>query len=91
MSDKKRQVIKVSCKSSVPQTSGSIVISIENGCDVEVRALGAGAVNQMYKAIASARGKLAAKGLDILIRPGFAEITEDDGNKTVMIAKLVVL
>ena len=83
--------IKVSCKSSVPQTAGSIVISIESGCEVEVRAVGAGAVNQMYKAIASARGTLAAKGKDVLIRPGFSEVNENDGNKTVMLAKLVVM
>ena len=83
--------IKVSCKSSVPQTAGSIVISIESGFDVEVRAVGAGAVNQMYKSIASARGTLAAKGKDVLIRPGFTEVAEDGGSKTVMIAKLVVM
>ena len=83
--------IKVSCKSSVPQTAGSIIISIESGCEVEVRAVGAGAVNQMYKAITSARGTLATKGKDILIRPGFTEVAEDDGNKTVMLAKLVVM
>lgn len=83
--------IKVSCKSSVPQTAGSIIISIENGFDVEVRAVGAGAVNQMYKSITSARGTLATKGKDVLIRPGFSEVTENDGNKTVMIAKLVVM
>lgn len=83
--------IKVSCKSSVPQTAGSIIISIESGCEVEVRAVGAGAVNQMYKAITSARGTLATKGKDVLIRPGFTEVAEDDGNKTVMLAKLVVM
>lgn len=83
--------IKVSCKSSVPQTAGSIIISIESGCDVEVRAVGAGAVNQMYKAITSARGTLATKGKDILIRPGFTEVEENGESKTVMLAKLVVM
>ena len=37
--------IKVSSKSPVPQLSGSIVISIENGENVELRAVGASAVN----------------------------------------------
>ena len=83
--------IKVSCKSSVPQTAGSITISIESGCAVEVRAVGAGAVNQMYKAIATARGTLASKGKDVLIRPGFTEVTENGESKTVMLAKLVVM
>ena len=84
--------IKVSSKSPVPQLSGSIVISIENGENVELRAVGASAVNQMYKAIASARGVLASKGKDLYIKPGFDEIKEDDGvEKTVMIAHIVIM
>lgn len=86
----KRKVIKVSSKSPVPQLSGSIVVSIEEGSDVEVRAVGASAVNQMYKAIASARGILATKGRDLYIKPGFDEIKEDDKDRTVMVAYLVI-
>lgn len=82
--------IKVSSKSPVPQLSGSIVISIENGDDIELRAVGASAVNQMYKGIASARGVLAAKGKDLYIKPGFSEINEDGVSKTVMVARIVV-
>ena len=86
----KRKVIKVSSKSPVPQLSGSIVVSIEEGSDVEVRAVGASAVNQMYKAIASARGILATKGRDLYIKPGFDEIKEEDKDRTVMVAYLVI-
>lgn len=82
--------IKVSAKSPVPQLAGSIVISIEAGESVELRAVGASAVNQMYKGIASARGTLGAKGKDLLIKPGFDEIEENGASKTVMIARLVV-
>lgn len=85
-----KKVIKVSSKSPVPQLSGSIVVSIEEGCDLEVRAVGASAVNQMYKAIASARGILATKGKDMYIKPGFDEITEEGVERTVMVAHLVV-
>ena len=82
--------IKVSAKSPVPQLAGSVVISVENGDNVELRAVGASAVNQMYKAIASARGTLASKGKDLLIKPGFDEINEDGFEKTVMIARIVI-
>lgn len=85
-----KKVIKVSSKSPVSPLSGSIVMSVEEGVDVEVRAVGAGAVNQMYKAIASARGILATKGKDLYIKPGFDEISEDGTERTVMIANLVV-
>lgn len=88
--DSKRKVIKVSSKSPVPQLSGSIVVSIEDGNDVEVRAVGASAVNQMYKAIASARGILATKGRDLYIKPGFDEIRESEEERTVMVAHLVI-
>lgn len=91
MKEKANKIIKVSSSSSVPQLSGSIVISIEEGQSVEVRAVGAGAVNQMYKAIASARGVLATKGKDLYIKPGFDEIIEDGKTRTVMVAYLVVM
>lgn len=86
----KTKVIKVSSKSPVPQLCGSIVVSIEEDCDVEVRAVGASAVNQMYKAIASARGILATKGRDLYIKPGFDEIKEKEEERTVMVAHLVI-
>lgn len=84
------RVIKVSAKSPVPQLASSIVICIENGDSVELRAIGAGAVSQMYKAVASARGMIAVKGKDLYIIPGFDTIVEDDMEKTVMVARLVV-
>ena len=84
------KVIKVSSKSPVPQLSGSIIHSVEDREDVELRAVGASAVNQMYKAMASARGTLAAKGIDLLFKPGFDTISEDGCEKTVMIAHIVI-
>ena len=84
--------IRVSGKSPVPQLAGSIILSIEEGNSVEVRAIGAGAVSQMYKAIAVARGTLASRGKDLLIKPGFSEIKEEGAEeRTVMIANLVIL
>lgn len=85
------KIIKVSSKSPVPQLSGSIVVSIEEGLKVEVKAIGASAVNQMYKAIASARGILASKGKDLFIKPGFDEINEDGVVRTVMVAHLIIM
>ena len=85
-----RKVIKVSAKSPVPQLAGSIVICVESCENVELRAVGASAVNQMYKGIASARGTLASRGKDLFIKPGFDEIEEEGMKKTVMIALLIV-
>lgn len=85
-----KKTIKVSSTSPVSSLSGSIVRSTEEGVDIEVRAVGAGAVNQMYKAIASARGILASKGKDLYIKPGFDEINENGAERTVMLANLIV-
>jgi stage V sporulation protein SpoVS len=90
---KEVKIIRVSGKSPVPQLAGSIVRSYEDGYNIIVRAIGASAVSQMYKGITVARGTLASKGKDLLIKPGFDEIHEvqdDDNEKTVMIAKLVI-
>lgn len=88
--NKELKQIRVSGKSPVPQLAGSIIKSIEDGFKLEIRAVGASAVNQMYKSIAVARGTLATKGKDLLIKPGFSEIYEDGIEKTVMIANLVI-
>lgn len=90
MIKQQKKVIKVSSSTSVPQLSGSIVASIEEGFDVEVRAVGAGAVNQMYKSLASARGILASKGKDLFIKPGFSESVEGENTRTVMVAYIVL-
>lgn len=84
------KVIRVSTKTPVPQLAGSIVISVESGDNVELKAVGAGAVNQMYKGLASARGILANKGKDLLIRPGFNEVVDGDTKKTLMVARVIM-
>lgn len=95
MSDNKK-IIRVSSRSPVPQLAGSIIISIEEGSDVELRACGASAVSQMYKGIAAARGTLSSKGKDLFIKPGFGEVidknevTGEEEKKTIMLAILVV-
>lgn len=90
MTEQVSKKIKVSATTPVPSLSGSIIKSIELGEKVELRACGAGAVNQMFKGIACARGTLATKGRDVLIRPGFDEVDEDGARKTIMVARLVI-
>lgn len=82
--------INVSGKSPVPQLASSIVHSLETNEDVEVRAIGASAVNQMYKALSVARGTIALKGKDLLIRPGFDSIKEGEEERTVMVARIIL-
>lgn len=85
--------MKMQVKGSTPvrELAGSIVKTYEsNDKDIEIRAIGAASVNQMYKALATARSLFAQKGLDMSVRPGYDEIDVDGNKRTVMVARLVI-
>ncbi len=82
---------KVKSNTPVKTLAASITTClIKDGNDVTVRAIGAGAVNQMYKALAVARGQIAVSGKDLLIKPGFDTIEDGEETKTVMLAKVIL-
>lgn len=85
-----KKVFNISNSSPVQSTAGSIVKSYEDGFEVELRAIGAGAVNQMYKSCGIARGILASKGCELSIKPSF-DTTKIEGNeRTVLVAQIVI-
>lgn len=87
-------VFKVKSSTNVQQLAKGLRISLlEENKSVTLRAIGAGAVNQMYKSLAITRGYVAVNGKDLLVKPGFDEITDDenDEKRTVMIAELVLV
>ena len=84
--------LMISGSSPVKETAGSIVkCYTESGeHNIELRAMGASAVNQMFKAMATARALFAQKGLDLSVKPGYDEVVIDGIKKTVMVARLIV-
>lgn len=89
MSEVKQMMVKGS--SPVRELAGSVVKCYEGGeKNIELRAIGAGSVNQMYKALATARAIFAQKGLDLSIRPGYDEVEVEGNKRTVMVARLVI-
>nr|DAT58930.1 MAG TPA: Stage V sporulation protein S (SpoVS) [Caudoviricetes sp.] len=83
--------LMVSGSSPVKELAGSVVKCYEGGDrNIELRAIGASSVNQMYKALATARSIFAQKGLDLLIRAGYSEAEIKGDKKTVMIARIVL-
>lgn len=91
MSEKEYKEIKVKASSNVNSLSGCIVTCFENRESIELRAIGAGAVNQAVKACASARSILAGQGHDIAFIPGFTKIEGPNGKddeKTVIVLRL---
>lgn len=93
MSKEVNEIKQILVKGSSPvrELAGSIIKSYEGGDkNIELRAIGAGSVNQMYKALATARSIFAQKGLDMAVRPGYDEVVVDGNKRTVMVARLVV-
>lgn len=88
MANKEVQELRVAANSNVKAVAGSISKCLEEGKIVEIYVIGAGALNQAVKGVAMARGFIATKGYDVIMRPGFAS-TEIEGNEKTSL-KLVV-
>lgn len=83
--------LMISGSSPTKETAGSIVKCFDSGeTSIELRAIGASSVNQMYKAMATARSIFAQKGMDLSFKPGYDEVVIDGEKRTVMIARLVI-
>ena len=76
-----KTLLKVSSTTSTKQLAGCIANCVEEGKETEIRAVGASAVNQMYKSLAIASSIVASKGFSLL---------ENGDVKTAMIARIVV-
>ena len=90
MSEETKQLM-VSGSSPVRELAGSVVKCYDSGeKDIDLRAIGASSVNQMYKPLATARSIFAQKGLDLTIKPGYDEVEIKGEKRTVMIARVVI-
>lgn len=72
-------LLRVSAGSNPQSVASAIAHAIYDTKLVKVRAVGAGAVNQAVKAVAIARGYVAPRGLDLVMKPGFQTIESRDG------------
>lgn len=76
------EVLKVSSKSTPNAVAGALAGIVRSHGAAEVQVVGAGALNQAIKAVAIARGYVAAAGLDLHCRPTFADIEIDGQSRT---------
>jgi stage V sporulation protein S len=74
-------VLKVSGNSDATAAAGAIANGIRSAGTVDIQVIGPRAVNQAIKAIAIARGFLAAGGLDVYCVPSFASIQVGAGQQ----------
>lgn len=76
------EVLKVSAKSVPNSVAGAIAGVIRERGEVEVQAVGAGAINQAVKAVIIARGYLAPAGMDLISVPAFTTVVIDNEERT---------
>lgn len=77
--------IWVKPSSSVPGLGGLIANALSEHDEVILRAIGAGAVNQGYKATVRARQLILARGDDLFIVPSMKEVQGDKGDTVVAV------
>ena len=75
-------IIKVAATSRSTAVAGAIAGVMREKGQVDVQAIGAGAVNQAIKAVCIARVYLEEDGIDIICVPMFVEVQIDDQERT---------
>ncbi len=83
-------VLKVGAATDPVRLAGAIAGLIRQFGTAEVQAIGAGAVNQMVKAVAVARGYVASQGKDLSLVPSFLDMEIGGDVRTVMRARVKV-
>ena len=82
------EILKVSSKSNPNSVAGALTNVLRENDEVEIQAVGAGALNQAIKAIAIARGFVAPSGKNLYCIPSFSTISIDGEERTAI--KLVI-
>lgn len=86
---KERIELKVSSTSNPASVAGSIAKNLQEGKQVELVSIGAGAVNQASKAIATASGFVAPNGISLGTKIAWTTV-EIDGQKKSAIKHILV-
>lgn len=74
--------LKISSKSNPSSVAGAIAGMINKNKQVELSAVGAGAVNQAVKAIAIVRGFVAPTGKNLVCIPAFTTMNIEETDRT---------
>lgn len=86
--DEDMETLKVRSKSNPNSVAGALANVFREKGEVEIQAVGAGALNQAIKAIAIARGFVAPSGKNLICIPAFTDIVIDGEERTAI--KLIV-
>ena len=86
--DDNEEILRVSGSTDATALGSTVAHGIYEGKKQSLRAIGAAANNQAIKAIAIASGYAAARGYDLWVKIGFADVEMPDGTVTAMILKV---
>jgi stage V sporulation protein SpoVS len=84
------EILKVSHSSAPNKVAGAIAGVLSKTDEVEIQAIGAGAVNQAVKAIAIARRFVENEEKEIYVIPGFVEVEVGEETRTGIKFKVAV-
>jgi stage V sporulation protein S len=73
-----KKELKVAADTPVGLLAGSISKNLDEGYFVEVIAIGASAVNQAVKSVATSSGHAGAKGKELKVQIGFTDVKVDN-------------
>ncbi len=90
MTDNEEPLFRVSSTANPQSTASAIAHALYESPEVNIRAVGAGAINQALKAIIIARGYVAPRGMDLYVIPGFVTIKSRDGDISAVLLKVKV-
>lgn len=76
------ETMKAAVTTNPVSLAGAIAAAVSKEGKAEIIAIGAGAVNQAVKAIAVARGYVAASGKNLVCVPGFTTVPTDGEERT---------
>jgi stage V sporulation protein S len=76
------EILKVSSKSKPNSVAGALANAFKEKNQIEIQAVGAGALNQAIKGIAIARGFVAPSGKNLICIPAFSDIVIDGEERT---------
>ena len=75
-------VLKIKNNSEPQKVAGAIAACLKEGKRIELQAIGAGAVNQATKSVATARGYVAQQGINLSCIPAFTDVEIDGEERT---------
>ena len=85
------EIMKVSASSSSISVAGALSSMIRSKDGIIIQVIGAAALNQAIKAIAIARGYVAATGIEITCVPVFHDLVIEEKIVTAIRLKIIIL